>query len=122
MTAHAPPGWPAEVPPPGVDGWREQAVPWLLDQCPADFRGYDSWRRHPAALAWVAVQHVEAQLAGMRAAYRQVRVALGETLMPEALRDVMTDLEAEGVRLRGTARAVHLVHEAMQGATFVPRL
>ncbi|AKT52000.1 hypothetical protein ADJ73_13220 [Arsenicicoccus sp. oral taxon 190] len=110
------------MPPPGVDGWRDRAVPWLLDQCPADFRGYASWRRHPQALSWVAVQQVDAQLAGMRQAYRQVRVALGDTLEPEALREVMADLEAEGVRLRATARSVHLVHEAMQGTTFVPRL
>ncbi|MCG7321309.1 hypothetical protein [Arsenicicoccus bolidensis] len=122
MTAHVPPGWPGEIPPPESQGWREHAVPWLLDQCPADFRGYASWRRHPQALAWVAVQHADAQLAAMRQAYRQVRVALGEELPPEALRDVMADLEAEGVRLRATARSVHLVHEAMQGRRFVPRL
>lgn len=117
-----PPGWPDRVPPPGAPGWEEAATNWLFDQCPADFRSYDAWRRHPLALAWVATWHVDAQLDAMREAYRRIRVDLGGELPPRAFGQVMEHLSAEGLRLRATARAVRLVHEAMRGKTFVPRL
>lgn len=117
-----PPGWPRGVPPPDAPGWERAATSWLLDQCPADFRAYDAWRRHPRALAWVAVWHVNAQLDAMREAYRRVRVELGDDLSERALPQVMEHLAAEGLRLRATARSVELVHEAMQGKRYVPRL
>ena len=117
-----PPGWPASVPPPEADGWRAPATSWLLDHCPADYRRYAAWRRHPVALAWVAVRHLDAQLEAMRTAYREVRVDLGEEIGPEAVADVLEDLEAEGVRLLAARRGAGLVLEAMQGNRFVPRL
>ena len=117
-----PPGWPRGVPPPGAPGWEQAATQWLLDQCPSDFRAYDAWRRHPVALAWVATWHVDAQLNAMRESYRRIRVDLADELPPRAVPQVMEHLSAEGLRLRATARAVRLVHEAMRGKTFVPRL
>lgn len=118
----APPGWPHAVPPPDVQGWQGAACEWLLDHCPPDYRGYASWRRHPLALAWVASLHIEAQLESMRVAYRTARVALGEELPADAVSAVMADLEAEGVRLRASARSARLLHEALQGKRYVPRL
>ncbi len=122
MSAPAPPGWPAEVPPPGAEGWQAPAVSWLLDHCPPDYRAYAGWRRHPVALAWVACRHVEAQLAAMRQAYRDVRVELGDQLGPEGLAQVLADLEAEGVRLLVARRSADLLLEAFSGTRFVPRL
>jgi len=97
-------------------------VAWLLDQCPPDYRGYAGWRRHPVALAWVTVRHVEAQLAAMRQAYREARVDLGDLLTTEALTQVLEDLEAEGVRLRAAERSARLLFEALQGKRYIPRL
>ncbi|MCE1177499.1 MAG: hypothetical protein LWW86_00455 [Micrococcales bacterium] len=117
-----PPGWPASVPPPDVEGWQGPALAWLLDHCPPDYRAYAAWRRHPAALAWVATCHIEAQLEAMRAAYRRARVELGEQLGSEALADVLADLEAEGVRMLAAQRSAGLLYDAMQGRRYVPRL
>src|SRR5512133_2415764 len=117
-----PPGWPKVVPPPESDGWQVPAVSWLLDQCPADYRGYAGWRRHPVALAWVATRHVEAQLVAMRQAYREARVELDDHVSSEGLAQILADLEAEGVRLLAARRSAQLIHEALQGKRFVPRL
>ena len=54
------------------------ATSWLLDHCPADYRGYEGWRKHPVALAWITTRHIEAQLEAKRSAYRDVRVDLGD--------------------------------------------
>jgi hypothetical protein len=120
--AAGPPGWPAAVPPPEVAGWEVPACAWLLDHCPADYRGYAGWRRHPVALAWIAVRHIDAQLVAMRQAYRDARVDLADQLGPEGLSQVLADLETEGVRLLAARRAAGLVHEALTGKRFVPRL
>ena len=118
----APAGWPRSVPPPGAPGWEQAATSWLLDQCPADFRAYDAWRRHPVALAWVATWHVDAQLTAMREAYRRIRVDLADELPPRAFGQVMEHLSVEGLRLRANARAVRLIQDAMRGKTYTPRL
>lgn len=110
------------MPPPDAPGWQPAAVSWLLDHCPPDYRAYAAWRRNPVALAWVTVRHVDAQLEAMRQAYRDVRVELGDLVTTEALTEILADLEAEGVRLRGAARSARLVLEAMQGKRFIPRL
>lgn len=122
MNAAIPPGWPEGVPPPQVPGWQDRAVGWLLDQCPADYRRYAGWRKHPIALAWLAQRHLEGQLEVLRQAYRDVRVQLGPHLPPEGLAEVMTAVEAEGLRLVAARRSAQLVHEAMQGRRYVPRL
>ncbi|AKU18995.1 hypothetical protein VV02_16320 [Luteipulveratus mongoliensis] len=110
------------MPPPGTPGWERPATAWLLDHCPADFRAYDAWKRHPTALAWIASRHIDAQLGAMRDCYRGARVDLGQYLPEQALPQVMDHLAAEGRRLRAAARSAQLVSEAMQGKTFTPRL
>lgn len=117
-----PPGWPGAVPPPHTDGWEVPAVSWLLDHCPADYRSYAGWRRHPVALAWLAHCHVEAQLVAMRQAYREARVELGDHVAPEAITEVLAGIEREGMRLLAAARGAKLIHEALQGRTFVAKL
>ena len=117
-----PPGWPRGVPPPEVPGWQGAVVPWLLDQCPADYRRYAAWRRHPLVLAWLTARHVDAQILALREAYRGLRVDLAEAVAAEALTDVLELLAAEGARLVGVRRATGLVLEAMEGKRFIPRL
>jgi hypothetical protein len=117
-----PPGWPPGVPPPGERGWDLRAAAWLLDHCPADYRMYAAWRRHPVALAWLAVRHLDAQLEAMRTAYREIRVALVDDIGPEGVTQVLADLECEGVRLVAARRAAGLLLDALRGLEFVPRL
>ena len=110
------------MPPPEVAGWQLAAVAWLLDQCPADYRTYAAWRRHPIVLAWLTVQHVEGQLASMRLSYRGLRVDLAEQVSADALGDVLKVMAQEGARLVATRRSAALVLEAMEGKQFIPRL
>lgn len=100
----------------------DTAVAWLLDQCPADYRGYAAWRRHPVALAWVTTRHVRAEMEALRAAYREARVDLTDVVTPDALAEILDALAAEGLRLRATARAAGLLSDALQGKEFIPRL
>ena len=117
-----PPGWPPGVPPPGERGWDHRASAWLLDHCPPDYRLYPAWRRHPVALAWFTVRHLDAQLDAMRSAYREVRVDLVDDIGPEGVAQVLADLECEGVRLLSARRAAGLLLDALRGLDFVPKL
>jgi hypothetical protein len=110
------------VPPPESTDWQVPAVSWLLDQCPADYRGYAGWRKNPVALAWVAVRHLDAELEAIRQAYREVRVDLGDLVTTEALAEIQSDLETAGLRLRASARSARLLYEALQGKRYIPRL
>lgn len=95
---------------------------WLLDHCPADYRGYDGWHRHPLALAWIASLHIDAQVHAMRQAYAQARVRLREELTPEAIGEVLSTIEREGLRLRAAGHAANLITDALDGKEWVPRL
>lgn len=117
-----PPGWPPGVPPPQVPGWQGAVVPWLLDQCPADYRLYAAWRRHPIVLAWLTQRHVEAQLVALREAYRGLRLDLADEVAADTISAVLEVLAQEGSRLMAVRRAVALVLEAMHGKRFIPRL
>lgn len=103
-----------------MSGWESAAVSWLLDQCPADYRAYAAWRRHPSALAWMTVRHLECELNAMRAAWRDVRPELGPVLPEGALGDVLGCLTQEGLRLRAALRAAELLKEALHLRAPVP--
>ncbi len=118
----APPGWPAEVPPPDVPGWERRAGGWLFDLCPADLRAHGVLRRHPAALAYVAEGQVAAALAAARVSLSDARAALRDALPPEAVTEVVHALQGEVTRLEAAARGVGLVHEALRGVRRAPRL
>ena len=122
MAAHTPPGWPEGVPPAHTPGWEDRAVLWLLDQCPPDYRTYTGWRKHPIALAWLAGRHLEGQVVAMRDAWREARVAIGPHVPAEALDEILVQIEAEGIRLLAASRSARLLHEALQGKVFAPRL
>lgn len=118
----APPGWPRQVRPPDVNGWEESAMAWLLDQCPPDYRSHEVLRRHPLVTARFAAHHVDAALAGARAAYAGARRELADHLAPEVLDLALRVLESEGARLARTARAVAVVEEALHGSRWRARL
>lgn len=120
--APTPPGWPAAVPPPGVPDWEQAASEWLIDQCPADFRGYPVLRRHPVALAWLAGHHVEGARQALARALGQARAELADVLAPPVLDQVLQTLEREQARLLAAARGVHLIEQALRGRRYVPRL
>ncbi len=122
MSANVPPGWPPGVPPAGAPDWVERAVGWLLDHCPAEFRRYAGLRKNPLALAWLAQRHLTGEIAVLRQAYREVRVEVGPHVTPEALAEILLALEAEGLRLVADRRSAELLHEALAGKVFVPRL
>ena len=120
--AHAPPGWPAEVRPPGAPEWERTAVAWLFDLCPPDYRAYDVLRRYPIVLARFAAGHVAAARAAASAGLGTSRSELRGAVPPEAVEAAVAAYEREGHRLAGTARAVGLVEEALRGKRFIPRL
>ncbi len=68
------------------------------------------------------MRHLDGQIDVMREAYRRARVDLGDELPPEAMPAVLEAIEREGLRMRAAARAARLVHEAMLGKRWVPRL
>ena len=122
MGAYLPPGWPTGVHPPGSDDFETTAVAWLLEIVPPDYRLHGVLRRHPVALAAMAMHHTSACVDGARAGYRTVRTELAEELPPHAVDAVLTAYRTEGRRLAATARAVALVERAMRGEVFTPRL
>lgn len=117
-----PPGWPAQVRPAGSPDWQSSALAWLLDQCPAEYRGYPVLGRHPAALVHLAGPHVDAQVQANRRALATARTGLRGDLPPAALAEVVEVLEIEQIRLQSVARGLTLVGEALRGRRFVPRL
>lgn len=121
-TAYVPPGWPAEVLPPDTPDWEASAVAWLLDQCPADYRGHPVLRRHPVVLARLAAQFVEGQVRTTREALATARSSLGEYVDAGVLDDATQAIQAEGARLVRVRRAVMLVEQTLRGNVFLPKL
>ena len=120
--AVVPPGWPAEVAPPGTPGWERSATGWLFDLCPPDYRAHEVLRRHPVVLARFAAHHVQA---GVEAAQRGLSTARDELrglADPETVTAAVAAYEREGARLMAAARAVDLVEQALRGRRFVARL
>lgn len=122
MSVAVPPGWPAEVRPPGAPDWERSAVAWLFDLCPPDYRAHEVLRRHPVVLARLAVQHVDAAVAAARAGLATVRADLRDVVPPEAVEATVGVYEREGLRLAAAARAARLVEAALRGRRWVARL
>jgi len=117
-----PPGWPAEVQPPGAPDWQRSAVAWLFDQCPADYRGYDVLRRQPLVLARFAATACEAAVAAADQGLRVARTELRDRVPPEVVDDAVATYERERHRARTARHAVDLVERALRGERWVPRL
>ncbi len=120
--APVPPGWPGEVRPAGAPDWERSAVNWMLDLCPADYRGLGVVTRHPALLAWLAAHHVDGQVQATRRALASIRAELAGVLPPTAMREAVEAIETEEARLVAARRGLSLVGDALRGIRFVPRL
>jgi hypothetical protein len=120
--AISPPGWPAQVRPPGAPDWENTAVAWLLDLCPPEFRGYPTLRRHSVVLARFAVLHVEACQAAVNQGLSEARGGLREVAEGSVVEAAVETWQRESARLIGVRRAVGLVEEALRGRRFVARL
>lgn len=103
--------WPTDLIPAGSPGWEIKASAWLLDRCPSEFRTYEIFRTHPAALGYVATFQLEHQVEAIRDAYRGART--NANLAPEALTDLLTTLEHEGARLALELNSANAVIEAL---------
>jgi hypothetical protein len=122
MTAYAPPGWPDEVRPPDAPDWERQAVAYLLDLCPPDFRGERLFLRHPEVLAAFATECVRGQQRAAMDGLAAVRVELAEVVGPEVINQAVDIWQQEAARLVRVARAVDLLRRALVGERFVPRM
>lgn len=122
VSEQVPPGWPADVRPPGAPQWQRTAVSWLLDHCPSEYRAHAALRQQPVALAWLALRHVTAQGQANGAARSNARAELREHLPPQALDALLVALDHEHARLIELHRAVQLVGDALRGLRYVPRL
>ena len=120
--AYVPPGWPAQVRPPGATGWEATAIAYLLDCCPPDFRAYRVLRNHPVVLAQFATHFVNGQHEASQRGLAAVRTSISEHVdaaVVEAATQAWLEQEA---RLARTRRAVALIGEALQGRVFVRKL
>ena len=122
-----PPGWPAEVRPPGSADWERSAMAWLFDQCPPDYRGYDVLRRQPLVLARFAAIALDAAVTAADQGLRTVRAELGDRLLagkvpPEVIEEAVAAFERERHRARSARRSVDVVERALRGERWVPRL
>jgi len=105
--------WPKDLIPAGSPGWEIKASAWLLDRCPSEFRTYEIFRTHPAALGYVARFQLEHQVEAIRDAYRSARTTAN--LAPEALTELLTTLEHEGARLALELNSANAIVEALNG-------
>jgi hypothetical protein len=118
----APPGWPADVRPPGAPDWEVTATAWLLDQCPPEYRLYPAVRRHPVVLARFTVLHVEACQAAVHRGLSEARGGLREVADGDVVDGAVEVWHRESARLLGVRRAAGLVEEALRGRRFAARL
>lgn len=119
---YVPPGWPAQVRPPGAPEWESSAVSFLLDCCPADFRAYRVLRNHPVVLARFAARFVEGQHRCIQEGLAEIRTSLKDLVTSGVIEAAAEAWLAEDARLARTRRAVLLVEQALRGQAFVRKL
>ena len=117
-----PAGWPSGVLPPGVEDWEQTATAFLLDCCPADFRGYPVLRRHPVVLAQFAAQFVASQVRASEEGLARARLSLRDQVEPQVVEEAVSIWQEELARLRAVRGGINLVDDALRGMAFVPRL
>jgi hypothetical protein len=122
VAAAVPPGWPAGLHPPESPEFEKQAVNWLLDLCPPDYRVYDVLRRYPVILARFAAGHVRAEIGAVRTGVAGARADLTDLVPPEAVDAALAAYDRELVRLTAASRAVEVVGQALRGTRFRHKL
>jgi hypothetical protein len=120
--AYVPPGWPAQVRPPGATGWEATAIAYLLDCCPPDFRAYRVLRNHPVVLAQFATHFVNGQHEASQRGLAAVRTSISDHVDAAVVEAATQAWLEQGARLARTRRAVALIGEALQGRVFVRKL
>ncbi|WP_329521632.1 hypothetical protein [Spirillospora sp. NBC_01491] len=115
MSTHVPPGWPAQVHPPGTERFEDTAMAWLLELVPPEYRRYGVLRRYPIVLARMARHHVDASVEAAREGFRTARVDLSGAVPPHGVEAVMEAYRREGGRLVALVQAVELVEAALSG-------
>ena len=120
--AYAPPGWPDRVRPPGAPDWERAAAAYLLDCCPADFRRYRVLRNHPIVLAQFARHFVIGQAQAAQDGLADVRTGLQDHVDPTVLEEAAQAWLEQAAQLARTRRAVALIHDALRGRSFMPKL
>ncbi|MCC2592831.1 hypothetical protein LKO27_05300 [Tessaracoccus sp. OS52] len=100
----------------------KSATAFLLDCCPAEYRGYPVVLRHPVVLARFARQFVAGQLASTRDNLAGSRPDLSGLVDTSTADAVVGVLQQEEARLVRVARAVELVEQALRDVRFVPKL
>jgi hypothetical protein len=119
---YVPPGWPAQVRPPGAPDWESTAIGFLLDCCPPDFRAYRVLRNHPVVLARFAARFVEGQHRCTQEGLAEIRTSLKDLVASGVIEAAAEAWLAEDARLARTRRAVLLVEQALRGQAFVRKL
>jgi hypothetical protein len=122
MDGYAPPGWPEVVRPPGAQDWDAQAVAYLLDCCPADFRSYPVLRRHPMVLAAFARHSVWGQRRAATDGVSMARSDLEQRVEHRVIDEALDAWQSEIARLARVERSVDLLSRALAGERFAPRL
>ncbi|HKH56475.1 MAG TPA: hypothetical protein VKA58_13575 [Propionibacteriaceae bacterium] len=119
---YVPPGWPAQIRPPGAPDWESTAIGFLLDCCPPDFRAYRVLRNHPVVLARFAARFVEGQHRCTQEGLAEIRTSLKDLVASGVIEAAAEAWLAEDARLARTRRAVLLVEQALRGQAFVRKL
>lgn len=105
-----------------MDGWEEEAVAWLLDAGPAEYRLDALLRAHPRVLARFVVERLAADVEAARRAWVPADRWVARGLPAEAHEPVLAMLAREGPVLRARLHAAELVRDALAGLRWVPRL
>lgn len=114
MSTYVPPGWPAQVHPPGTERFEDTAMTWLLELVPPEYRRYGVLRRYPLTLVRMARQHVAAAVEAAREGFRTARTELSDAVPPPGIDALLEVYRREGRRLAALAESVALVEAALR--------
>lgn len=120
---YAPPGWPAEVRPPGVPGWEREATDWLLDWSPPSWRQDPALTRYPIALARFTLAHLQSQVVAARRAWTMTTAGQAGDPDPVTRAALLHMLARVGADLTRRVAAAKLLHDSLgAGKLYTPRL
>src|SRR5215203_4902776 len=120
--AYVPPGWPAQVRPPGAPDWESTAIGFLLDCCPPDFRAYRVLRNHPVVLARFAARFIDGQHHTTQEGLAEIRTSLKDEVSSVVIEEAAQAWLTEDARLARAKRSVQLIEHALRGQAFIRKL
>lgn len=122
LGSYVPPGWPARVPPAGVDNWERAGVQFLLECCPPVLIEAGLPQRYPVVLAHLALGFLDGQLATSADLLTGLRASLAGQVQPEVVAASVDSVQLMQARLTRIRREAGLVAGAMRGEVYRPRL